>query len=200
MNDEPFIKSLARPHPNPGGGGAAAYASSVALALLEKIVRLELQREDISPIRTSFWNGLLDRVNLLAETLTWLRDEDGRTYLRMSAVRSLDGKTENFEEALGQATESPIRIVEKIEEAQGSVLEAAEECKRHLLSDLLVVTELLHGASEGASHIARANLRMMKNPIRREKLLQKVEQAERRSRSSFKRAKEAITATMNPAH
>ena len=44
MHDS-FIAALSNPNqPVPGGGAAAAYAGSVGLALLEKIVRLEMRR------------------------------------------------------------------------------------------------------------------------------------------------------------
>ena len=46
MHDS-FLEALARPEPVPGGGAAAAHGACVGLALLEKIVLVELRRSDI---------------------------------------------------------------------------------------------------------------------------------------------------------
>jgi formiminotetrahydrofolate cyclodeaminase len=160
-----FIAALSNPNqPVPGGGSAAAYAGSVGLALLEKIVRLEMRRyPDAS--EPSLWKDLLKQVSALSESLYRLRDEDGKSYLFLAETKAL-GKTEKeIGAALKQAIECPIKILEQVHKALRCVSVAAEQCKRHLLSDLQVVCELLGAAGRGAYYISMANLRSITDPV-----------------------------------
>ena len=160
-----FIAALSNPNqPVPGGGSAAAYAGSVGLALLEKIVRLEMRRyPDAS--EPSLWKDLLKQVSALSESLYRLRDEDGKSYLFLAETKAL-GKTEKeIGAALKQAIECPIKILEQAHKALRCVCVAAEQCKRHLLSDLQVVCELLGAAGRGAYYISMANLRSITDPV-----------------------------------
>jgi len=161
---QPFIKALADPaQPIPGGGAAAAYAGSVALALFKKIAQVEMRRyKGVSGAPP--WDDLLNQVIALDEKLYRLRDEDGESYLRLAqAKKSGSGKAE-VASALRQAIDCPIRIMEQAYQALGCVSQTAEHFKRHLLSDLQVVCELLGAAGRGAHHIARANLSLISDP------------------------------------
>ena len=160
-----FIKSLSSPNqPVPGGGAAAAYAGSVALALFEKIIRVEMSRHQDGP-ETLAWKDLLCRVLSVAERLYQLRDEDGRSYLRLMETKTSGKAQEEVEDALKQAIDCPMEIMKQANEALGHVCQVAEHCREHLLSDLKVVCEILRAAGLGAYHIARANIRLIKDPI-----------------------------------
>jgi len=162
-----FIEALAKPKPVPGGGAAAAHGACVGLALLEKIVQVELQRSlDSSEAE---WRNLLQEVKESASTLLQLRDEDGRAYVRFAQAKTFGkGKTEVLE-ALQQAIECPIRIMEEANEAFDFVDKVGMHCKGHLLPDLLVVGELLEATISGAHRIAQANLSLMEgSPERNE--------------------------------
>jgi formiminotetrahydrofolate cyclodeaminase len=164
MHDS-FIAALSNPNqPIPGGGAAAAYAGSVGLALLEKIIRLEMRRHP-GGSEPSFWGDLLSQVSALSESLHRLRDEDGKSYLFLAETRA-SGKTEKeIAAALKQAIECPIKILEQTHKGLSCISVVAEQCKRHLLSDLQVVCELLGAAGRGAYHISMANLRLMTDPV-----------------------------------
>lgn len=160
-----FIAALASPdQPIPGGGAAAAYAGSVALALLKKIVRVEMRRhQGIS--EDSPWEDLLDQVSALGQNLYRLSDEDGRSYLRLAEVKNSGQSEKEVASALKEAIECPMKIMEQAYEALSCVSQTAKNCKAHLLSDLQVVCELLGAAGGGAYHITRANLRLTADPI-----------------------------------
>jgi formiminotetrahydrofolate cyclodeaminase len=158
---ESFLASLAEPCPNPGGGAAAAYAASVALALLEKIVRLEGQRHEAPLESGSRWQALLVRVTHLGDACTRLREEDGAAYLKWAEAKASIEHPEAVQDALREAICCPIAIAERIQEAFECVIEAGKYAKQHLLSDLLVVCEVLNGAGKGILHIASANLRLV---------------------------------------
>jgi formiminotetrahydrofolate cyclodeaminase len=159
-----FLSALSSPEqPIPGGGAAAAHAGAVGLALLEKIIRIELRRylksSDNSP-----WENLLDQVSALCKTLYMLRDEDGKIYIRLAHVRKSGASQEEIASVLRQAIDCPMKIMEQTHKALGCVAQTAKYCKKHLLSDLQVVCELLGAAGRGADHIARANLHLMADP------------------------------------
>lgn len=157
---ESFIESLSKPQPIPGGGAAAAYGAMVGLGLLEKIVRVEMQRESLTAEMKPFWGSLLDSVSSHTHKLATLRDEDGKAYLRMAETKTSAGSAEEMQAALGDATEVPMRILKEAFEALSSTHWAAQFCKKHLLSDLQVVGQLIYAGGAGAGHIAHANLRL----------------------------------------
>jgi len=159
--NESFLLSLARPQPIPGGGAAAAYTASVGLALLEKITRLEMQRDELQNELSPIWKTLLGKVIQLAEACSRLRDEDGAAYLTWTKTKVSEENVDEIHDALEQATACPIDIAEQVREAMECAIEAGKYAKKHLLSDLLVVCEVLNGAGKGAAHIAFANLGLM---------------------------------------
>lgn len=160
-----FLSDLSNPEsPIPGGGAAAAHTGVVGLALLEKIIRIEMRRYQ-GPPENSPWPNLLDQVSALCKNLYRLRDEDGKTYLRLSHVKKSGGSEEEVASVLKESIECPMKIMKQTHGALGCVAQAAKYCKKHLISDLRVVCELLGAAGRGADHIARANLLLMVDPI-----------------------------------
>jgi len=158
MHDS-FLEALARPEPVPGGGAAAAHGACVGLALLEKIVLVELRRSDIPS--ESRWQNLLDGVRKSSATLLRLRDEDGEAYVRFAQAKTFGKSAEEILDPLKQAIECPIKIMEEAYKGLRLVARAAKRCKGHLLSDLLVVCELLRAAIHGTHRITQANLGFM---------------------------------------
>jgi formiminotetrahydrofolate cyclodeaminase len=167
-----FIDALARPKPVPGGGAAAAHGACVALALLEKIVKVELQRcRDSSEAE---WKDLLREVRKSSSTLLQLRDEDGRTYVRFAQTKTFGkGKTEVLQ-ALQQAIECPMKIMEEASKTLERAAGAGRRCKGHLLADLLVVCELLRATTNGTYRIAQTNLSLMEESPMRNEYLQRL--------------------------
>jgi len=191
MHDS-FIEALSSSEqPVPGGGAAAAYAGSVGLALLEKIVRLEMRRYPIVS-EPSLWGDLLDQVSTLSKILYQLRDEDGKSYMFLAETKASRKKEEEVAAALKQTIECPMKILEQTHKALSCVSVAAEHCKRHLLSDLQVVCELLRAAGQGAYHISIANLRLMADPISKADYRSRLTKLHARSRELIKLAQASI--------
>ena len=169
-----FIEALAKPKPVPGGGAAAAHGACVGMALLEKIVQVELRRSRDSS--GAEWKNLLQEVQKSSSTLLQLRDEDGKAYVRFAQAKTFGkGKTEVLQ-ALQQAIECPIRIMQEANEAFNFVARVGMHCKGHLLSDLLVVGELLEATIGGAHRIAQANLSLMEASPERNEYQYRLEQ------------------------
>jgi formiminotetrahydrofolate cyclodeaminase len=169
-----FIDALARPNPVPGGGAAAAHGACVGLALLEKIVQVELKRSCDSC--EAEWKNLLQEVRKSSSILLELRDEDGRAYVRFAQAKTLGKSKTEVLVALQQAIDCPTNIMEEANEAFSFVARAGMHCKGHLLSDLLVVCELLRATISGAHRIAQANLSLMEESPKRSEYLARLEQ------------------------
>jgi methenyltetrahydrofolate cyclohydrolase len=190
--NESFLTSLAKPQPIPGGGAAAAYAASVGLALLEKIVRLEMQRVGIPMQQSLIWKELLLKVVRLSTAFSQLRDEDGEAYLRWAAIKTSKENAPAICDALGRATACPISIVKCIHEALECLIETGKYAKKHLLSDLLAVCEILDGARKGAAHIACANLQLMTVPSCRKNFEEDLARLQSLAEESGNRAREGL--------
>ncbi len=183
MHDS-FLEALAAPKPIPGGGGAAAHGACVGLALLEKIVLVELKRKQITA--DTLWSDLLDELRKSSATLLQLRDEDGKAYMRFAKAKTFGKSDEDILEALKQAVESPMAIMKEAKRSLDLVARAGNHCKGHLLSDLLVVCELLRAAIDGTHRIAQANLGVMGDPSLRSHYHNKLNQVQVESRELFR--------------
>jgi formiminotetrahydrofolate cyclodeaminase len=169
-----FVDALAKPYPVPGGAAAAAHGACVGLALLEKIVQVELQRSRDSS--EAEWRNLLQEVKKSSTTLVQLRDEDGRAYVRFAQAKTFGKDNTEVLEALQQAIECPIRIMAEASKTLDQAARAGRRCKGHLLSDLLVVCELLEATISGTYRIAQANLSLMEESLKRSDYLDRLEQ------------------------
>jgi formiminotetrahydrofolate cyclodeaminase len=163
--DSSFLKVLAQARPDPGGGAAAAHSAALGLALLEKVVRLEHQRQESGEPPDFPWHELLTQVRLVAEALLRLQDEDVRAYSRLASTRS-QGDPEKLTAALEEAVACPLRIMQQAQEGLALLSQSGCRCKLHLVPDLLVACELLGAAFRGALHIAWANLPLMASEAR----------------------------------
>jgi formiminotetrahydrofolate cyclodeaminase len=169
-----FLKQLAQARPNPGGGAAAAYGAGLALALLEKVVRLEAQRPP-NPAGEPpvVWRKALARLQRLTENLSRLREEDVSAYFNLSAARA-SGDAAVLAAALREAVACPRRIMQQVSAALELLAWAGARCRPHLVSDLLVAGEFLGAALRGAAHIARANLPLMPDEAGRQALAEEL--------------------------
>ena len=192
--DDSFLTALAKPEPIPGGGAAAAHGALVGFALLEKIARVELQRQELTPETKLMWHQLLDQVCSSATTIKTLRVEDGRAYMRFAVARSSGGKENETIAALEEATKSPINIMGATHGSLNGVTLVGRHCKAHLLSDLLVVCELFQAAIQGGYHIAQANLLSMDDSSRKGEYQKKLSRLRERCRESMEQVKNSILA------
>ena len=155
--NEPFLVALANPEPSPGGGSAAGYSACLGVALVKKVIQLELLRSRTSAELTALWKNLLKQANEMENGLEQLIEEDGRAYIEFVEART-DCRRTNFTDALEKAVECPVKIMKQSGEGLGLISEVGERCARHLLSDLLVSGESFLAAVRGAYHIAWANI------------------------------------------
>jgi formiminotetrahydrofolate cyclodeaminase len=158
--DSSFRKALAQARPDPGGGAAAAHSAALGMALVEKVVRLEHQRQGPQDQPDFPWPDLLSRTHFVAEALLRLQEEDVRAYAQLAWARA-QGGSEELAAALEEAVACPLRIMQQAQEGLALLSQVGCRCRLHLIADLLVACELLGAAFRGAHHIAWANLPLM---------------------------------------
>jgi len=194
-----FLDQLAQARPDPGGGAAAAYSAGLGLALLTKIIRLEKSRPYNDEFYVKFWAEQLAEVRRLTRIFQHLRRADVGAYLTMAQALSVRRQGSNLQKAVEEATRCPWQIMDQALAALEVVAAAGARCRRHLLSDLLVATELLGGALQGAYHIAAANLPLIKATSRRQEWAARLSQASHQGLEATLRVRSQLVAKVHAA-
>lgn len=172
-----FLEKLAQTQPDPGGGAAAAYGARLGLALVEKVIKLEVRRAARDQKQTHLWQENLIKVRKFEAALARLQDEDVQAYLNLARVRASGAQGQKLAAAIQEALAVPRQIMEQAHQGQHLLSWVGDHCRRHLVSDLLVACEFLEAALTGAYHIACANLPLIIETSRRQALGQALSQA-----------------------
>ena len=165
-----FVEQLAEPRPFPGGGAAASYVGALALALVEKVVRLEMKRCQSDTEATAIWSGRLSSAANLAAKFQFLCQEDGRAYARMSSLRARVSEEDVVAAAVREAALVPLQIIQAAAQGCSLISESSKECKAYLVPDLQVSCELLWAVVKSAEAIATANVMLMESAANRMEL------------------------------
>ena len=194
-----FLDQLARARPDPGGGAAAAYSAGVGLALLTKIIRLEKSRPYNEESMVTFWNEKLAETRRLVRIFQRLRQADVEAYLTMAQALSVRQQGSNLQRAVEEATRCPWQIMGQVLVALDLIGEAGAHCRNHLLSDLLVATELLGGALQAAYHIDAANLPLINSTLRQREWVNRLSQASHQGLEATLRVRSQLLAKAHAA-
>ncbi|MGO9568848.1 MAG: cyclodeaminase/cyclohydrolase family protein [Desulfomonilaceae bacterium] len=165
-----FLEQLAEPRPFPGGGSAASYVGALAIALVEKVVRLEMKRCEVDTKSTFIWSGRLSSLANLGAKFQLLSEEDGRAYARMASVRAHVSEAEVITEAVRGAALVPLQIIHAAAQGCSLISEISKRCKRYLVPDLQVACELLWPLARPPKAIALANVMLMETGSNRAEL------------------------------
>jgi len=194
-----FLDQLARARPDPGGGAAAAYSAGVGLALLTKIIRLEKSRPYNEESMVTFWTEKLAETRRLVRIFQRLRQADVEAYLTMAQALSVRQQGSNLQRAVEEATRCPWQIMGQVLVALDLIGETGAHCRNHLLSDLLVATELLGGALQAAYHIAAANLPLINTTLRQREWVNRLSQASHQGLEATLRVRSQLLAKAHAA-
>lgn len=153
-----FLDDLARPRPDPGGGSATAYAALVALALGEKVTRLELGRCRPEQTHRRYWDEQLHGIMQLQQDFSRLCHRDILAYQQVARVLSGRVERDQRQIAVEEAIECPRKVMATVRVALATAQALGTQCRQHLVGDVLVAVELLGAVLMGAQHIAVANV------------------------------------------
>ena len=152
------------------------------------------------PPRGNSGREQLAETRRLTRIFQHLRQVDVEAYLTMSQALAVRQQGVNLQRAVEEATRCPWQIMEQALVALDLVAAAAgPHCRRHLLSDLLVATELLGGALQGAYHIAAANLSLIKAANRRQEWSGRLSQASHQGLEATLRVRSQLVAKVHAA-
>lgn len=191
-----FLEDLASPRPDPGGGAAAAYVALVALALIEKVSRLELARGKLDDDRFIYWRDELQAVRYLQGNFSRLCSEDVLAYQRLAGAARGEAKFEQLQAAILGAIDCPRQMMRAVDVALPATLNVGLRCRKHLVGDVLVAVELLGAALQGAHHIAAANLPLLKQSGERQSLSEELDRSLMDGLNRLATIREGLTARL----
>ncbi len=165
-----FRQQVAEPQAFPGGGSAAAYVGDLALALVEKVIRLEMKRCAVGTDAAVTWNERLSRIANLSTQFQFLIQEDGRAYAAMSRARASVPDVDSAAGAVTEAAMVPLQIIHGAIQGLRLISETSKDCKKYLVPDLQVSCELLWAVARGTKAIALANVMLMEPESNRAEL------------------------------
>jgi formiminotetrahydrofolate cyclodeaminase len=193
-----LLDAFASPSPTPGGGSAAALAGSVGAALLMMVARLPKTRGSEGD------RGALDaaagELEHLRGRLRDLVDLDSRAYEAvMSAYKlpkssDLDraARREAIQQALREATATPLAVMECSARALGHAGAIASHGSRNAASDVGVGVELLAAALRAARLNVEINLEGLEDSGHAATVRGRADDLERRGVQAAERARESL--------
>jgi glutamate formiminotransferase/glutamate formiminotransferase/formiminotetrahydrofolate cyclodeaminase len=165
-----LLDAVATATPNPAGGAVAALVSALSTSLGIMGARLSRQR--------TIEAHLLQIRSRLSE----LAQEDGEAYQHFVDVArrpiSDSDRPAAISSSLHLATEIPLEIAERANEAGKLLRDVLEQVKPPVQSDLKVGIMLVCGGAGAALHTAKANLNIQPNQRLKEAIHKRILQAE----------------------
>ncbi len=175
MNE--FIKVLSSDAPVPGGGGASGYAAAIGMALGNMVANLTTGKKKYAEYQEEI-DEILVKGERIAQELMEFMDKDAEAFEPLSKAYGLPKTTEEeiaertriMEQALKEASEAPLALMEKIMEALAVILRLSEIGSRIAISDAGVGAQMCKAALNGASLNVFINTKLMKNRELAEKM------------------------------
>lgn len=166
-----FIEVLASNAPTPGGGGASALVGSIGCALGSMVGNLTIGNKKYADVQEDI-KELLIRGNRLQSELLLLIDKDAEGFEPLAKAYGLPRKTQEekeirnkiMEEALSEACQVPIKIMETIYEVILLHEELAKKGTKIAISDVAAGVQLCRSSLYSASVNVFINTKSMKNP------------------------------------
>jgi formiminotetrahydrofolate cyclodeaminase len=156
--------------PVPGGGSAAALTGSIGVSLLLMVAGMSKTRTG-SPEEVSDLAAAAARLRSIRAELVALIDEDSDAYLSVLAAYQLPKKSEAdaanrrdaIEQAMRDATSSPLRTMRACEQALRDAPVIARFGNPNAITDAAVGAKLLSAALESAAMNVTVNLPGLKD-------------------------------------
>jgi formiminotetrahydrofolate cyclodeaminase len=195
---DPFLVALAKPQPDPGGGAAAAQGALIGLALLQKIILLEQIRVKQKTVSPQPWESKRADIESLFSLVEKLREQDRKIYPRLVQLRHSKADGQSLLQVIEESITVPHEIMKKVLEGLELISWVGTRCKKSLVADLLVATELLAAALHGAFHIGTSNLPWAKESRIKRAFDQELLEALQKGMKSLDRAKRGLLTRLGP--
>lgn len=150
-----YLDQLSRREPIPGGGSAAALTAAMAVGLISMVTHYSIGRKANTKVVEKRLAKILEQSEPMRLRLLELTSLDSEAYLKVSAARSLDQKTQKL--AAKFACAVPLEVCKLCYKALQLTPYLAEKGNPYLLSDVEVALELLLSAFYGARIMVRIN-------------------------------------------
>jgi methenyltetrahydrofolate cyclohydrolase len=160
-----YTELLAGTGPTPGGGSAAALCGALAAAAGAMVGSFTVGKPKFAAVEADV-ASLLERLQALRERMLALTDADAQAYAGVGAAYARPKQTDEekwarqaaIQQALKDAAQVPLGVVEAAGEIAGLLPELAEKGNPNLLSDVGVAAILAWAAFEAGKLNVEVNL------------------------------------------
>jgi formiminotetrahydrofolate cyclodeaminase len=169
-----FLEEIADLNPLPAGGAAAAYTANLGIALLYKVLIMEMNRKGLDPAPKATLRIAQKEIERLHYTLKKMTRDDPQCYLRFRKAL----KTENSEEskrAFVEVLTCSREVIERASDGLEWVRRLSKVSSLKLLPHLKVSAELLAAGIAGTAHVARDNVKLIESPGEQQNYLERLE-------------------------
>lgn len=165
-----FIEVLSSKAAVPGGGGACAYVAAAGMALGSMVANLTTGKKKYAEYQQEI-EEILTKADVLSKELMEYMDKDAESFEPLSKAYGLPKDTPEqvaykekvMEQALTDASMTPIALMEKILEALKILDRLSIIGSRLAVSDVGAGVQLCKAALNGASLNVFINTKLMKN-------------------------------------
>lgn len=165
-----FLEILSSKAPVPGGGGASAYAAAIGMSLGSMVANLTTGKKKYAQYQQQI-EEVLETAEKLTKELTEFMDRDAEAFEPLSKAYGLPKGTpqelavreEIMENALVEASKTPLALMEKILEAMKLLDRLSVIGSKLAISDVGVGIQMAKAALNGASLNVFINTKLMKN-------------------------------------
>lgn len=169
-----FLDEIAGLAPVPAGGAAAAYTANLGIALVYKVLVLEMNRQEIDPGPQATLRVARKEIERLYIDLKNMVNEDPQCYMKFSAAMRSDDLAESKAAFLDIVTCS-MQVMEKAHEGMEWVRRLSKISSAKLAPHLKVAVELLAAGMAGTAHVVRENVKPIKSPEKQQSYLETLE-------------------------
>jgi formiminotetrahydrofolate cyclodeaminase len=153
-----IVDSVAARDPTPGAGPSLAWTCALAAALVEMVSAVTLRKEPENPAAIE---ARRDRAHELRTAALSLADADAAAYREVLAVqrrREEPGHPQRLREALADAADPLVRIVDTAREVTELAAAAVEDARGGVRGEALTALVLAEGVARGGVPLVELNL------------------------------------------
>ncbi len=186
-----FLDEIAALTPVPAGGAVAAYTANLGIALVYKVLVLEMNRKELDPGPQATLRVARKEIEQLYLDLKKTIKEDPQCYVKFSTASKSDDQAAGKAAFLDIVTCS-MHVMEKAHDGMEWVRRLSKISSVKLAPHLRVAVELLAAGMAGTAHVVRENLKPIKSPEEQQSYLERLDSLYEQGMDKKKEVLEAI--------